>query len=64
MDFHRVYARWDESLWLGISEYLKRRELTSDTTYATLPLNRPGGVCLRLPDGVRLCDFGPEHDHD
>ena len=64
MEFHRVYARWDDHLWLGVSEYLKRRDLTPKTQYATLQVNRPGGVCFVLATGHRICDFGPEHVHD
>jgi hypothetical protein len=63
MEFHRVYARWDEGLWLGAAEYAKHRELTPELEYVTLEVARPGNVCLIMSDKV-LCDYGPEHDHD
>ena len=64
MGFHRVYARWDEGLWLGVAAYAKRKELTRDLEYVTLPVNRQTEVCFVLPSGERMCDFGPEHEHD
>lgn len=63
MEFHRVYAQWDEHLWLGVSEYAKRRELTRDVSYVTLPVGSNAETCLTLPDGRVLCDYGPEHEH-
>lgn len=62
LEFHRVYARWDDVLWVGVVEYAKRRELTNELSYVTLPVNRHREVCVVLPDKI-LCDYGPEHEH-
>lgn len=63
--FHRVFTRWDESLWVGVRWAAEHGiELTRELTYQTLEVANPGEVCVTLPDGVILCDYGVEHVHD
>lgn len=63
-DFHLVFAQWSEGLWIGVAEYARRRPLTRDLDYVVLPSTSRSEVCLTLPDGRILCDYGPEHEHD
>lgn len=62
--FHRVYVQWDGPLWIGAAEYARRRPLTAALPQVTLPQEQRMPVCLTLPDGRILCDYGPEHEHD
>ena len=64
MEFHRVFTRWDDSVWVGVSWYAQQGELTNELEYTVLPVARQGDVCMTLPDERILCDYGPEHDHD
>lgn len=61
---HRVYAQYDDDLWVGVSWLAERTTLTTRMQYVTLTVVDSEPVCLTLPDGRTLCDFGPEHDHD
>lgn len=61
--YHRVYARFDDSLWVGVNWLARRRPLTSEDEYVVLPMAQRHDVCLTLPDGRTLCDYGPEHEH-
>ena len=63
-EFHRVFTQWDETLWVGVSWFGKRHKLTTSLPYTTLTVAQQGEVCLTMPNGVTLCDYGPEHDHD
>lgn len=64
LEFHRVFAHFGGNLWVGVSWLAQRRELTGRDEYVTLPVARQADVCLTLPDGRILCDYGPEHLHD
>jgi hypothetical protein len=61
---HRVYARYDETLWIGVRWFAQRTALTTDLEYCVLPVTAHRDVCLTLPDGRTLCDYGPRHDHN
>lgn len=62
-EHHRVYARFDETLWVGVRWLAQRQELRPEDEYATLSVSTNRELCLTLPDGRTLCDFGPSHEH-
>lgn len=64
MEYHRVFAHYKDELWVGAAWLAERGPLTSDYEYTVLPVARQGAVCITLPDGRVLCDYGPKHDHD
>ena len=63
-EFHRVFTRYDENLWVGASWFARYAPLTNDLEYTVLPVTSQREVCMTLPDGRVLCDYGPEHRHD
>jgi hypothetical protein len=44
--------------------FAQRTALTTDLEYCVLPVTAHRDVCLTLPDGRTLCDYGPRHDHN
>jgi hypothetical protein len=63
LEFHRVFAHYDDELWVGVAWLAKRASLKPDMKYVTLPVAQQKDVCLALPDGRVLCDYGPGHVH-
>jgi len=62
--FHRVFAHLQGPLWMGVEWMAERQPITSELEYVTLPMVNPSHeVCITLPDGRILCDFGPDHVH-
>jgi hypothetical protein len=61
---HRVFVHLEGQLWVGVEWLSERGPLTRDMEYVTLPMERLNfEVCITLPDGRILCDFGPDHAH-
>jgi hypothetical protein len=63
-EFHRVFTHWTDDLWVGVNWAVRHAKLTNENRYVTLTVREQSDVCLKLPDGRTLCDYGPEHDHD
>lgn len=64
LEFHRVFTHWEDDLWVGVNWAARYVKLTSQHQYVTLNVAQQRDVCLTMPDGRTLCDYGPEHDHD
>ena len=64
---NRVYVH-EGKVWTLAAVYATRHELPQKgEEYVVFETQRPPSVqevCTLLEDGRRLCDVGPEHDHD
>ena len=63
---HRVYVK-DGEVWTLASVYVQRAPIPTDASrlvvYETLRPPYAEEVCILTPDGRRLCDLGPTHEH-
>lgn len=63
---HRVYVE-DGEVWTLASVFVRRAPLPTDPSrlvvYETVRPPHAEEVCFLTPDGRRLCDFGPSHEH-
>ena len=64
---HRVYVA-DGECWTLASVYVNRAPLPRDSerlvVYETARPPSVEEVCALTPDGRRLCDIGPGHQHE
>ncbi len=64
---HRVYVL-DRDCWTLASVYANKGPLPHEADqYVVFETTRPPSaeqICLVTPDGQRLCDIGPGHEHN
>jgi hypothetical protein len=63
-EFHRVFTHWTDDLWVGVNWAVRHAKLTPANKYVTVSVAAQKDICLVLPDGRIVCDYGPDHLHE